>query len=156
MQMVIKRFSEMSVPEKNRMALRARRAKQAGERQDRKTGGLNKTGVQEQVVATRKIDAPKPPEKLEYEPNERNWSKFARCALEAVNPELFYGDDNRSKMKAIAICGGCVVKSFCLDYAKSNDEGFGVWGGEDFAKKKGAKKKAAKEAEVRRSDPDQL
>lgn len=59
-----------------------------------------------------------------------------KSACRGVNTNLFYLDDNMrgpEKAERVAaakrICAGCPVKTECLDYAMTNKEIYGVWGG---------------------------
>jgi hypothetical protein len=53
-------------------------------------------------------------------------------------PELFFTDDDsavalsratENTRQAVSLCRGCPVRLLCLDYALSNNEIYGVWGG---------------------------
>lgn len=68
-----------------------------------------------------------------------DWRDFALCKMEnllaaEVDLNLFITVDNCKQtdpklQMAKAICGSCVVKSDCLEYALEHDEQDGVWGG---------------------------
>ncbi len=45
------------------------------------------------------------------------------------DPELFFPEKGGSSREAKRICGGCVVRIECLNYALRRDERYGVWGG---------------------------
>lgn len=57
------------------------------------------------------------------------WMDQALCAQ--VDGDLWYADkgDWPTTIKAKVICRKCPVRVQCLDYALSNNETFGVWGG---------------------------
>ena len=61
------------------------------------------------------------------------WVDRARCR--EVDPELFYpeaeGASTRNWMyrQAVTICRSCEVRQQCYEYARDNNEMFGVWGG---------------------------
>lgn len=55
------------------------------------------------------------------------WQVSALCAQ--TNPEAFFPEKGGSTRDAKKVCGGCDVKSTCLEYAIENDERFGIWGG---------------------------
>ena len=38
------------------------------------------------------------------------------------------------KRLAIKLCGDCVCKAACREFAEANNESFGIWGGHDFSK----------------------
>ena len=48
------------------------------------------------------------------------------------NPDLFFSDLTEEIAAAKSLCGGCPVRSQCLDAALSREEPCGVWGGELF------------------------
>ncbi|MEU1071159.1 MULTISPECIES: WhiB family transcriptional regulator [unclassified Streptomyces] len=61
-----------------------------------------------------------------------NWRKRAACRTE--DPELFFPTYSRrcadqQLAEAKAICRRCPVTTACLEWALSNDEKRGVWGG---------------------------
>jgi len=55
------------------------------------------------------------------------WRQHAACR--GVDPEVFYpvSDDEAETPKAI--CGACSARHGCLDWALTNKERDGVWGG---------------------------
>ena len=55
------------------------------------------------------------------------WQTDALCAQ--TDPEAFFPEKGGSTRDAKRICTSCEVKGQCLDYALSNDERFGIWGG---------------------------
>lgn len=55
------------------------------------------------------------------------WQLQAACL--GVDPELFFPARGESAGPAKAVCATCAVKNTCLDYALTNRETFGVWGG---------------------------
>jgi len=55
------------------------------------------------------------------------WQEYANCL--GVDPDLFFPERGASTREAKAVCNGCVVRDDCLDYALTNGEKFGVWGG---------------------------
>jgi WhiB family transcriptional regulator, redox-sensing transcriptional regulator len=46
-----------------------------------------------------------------------------------MDPEIFFPDRGESLRPAKEVCGGCIVRDECLEYALDNRERFGVWGG---------------------------
>ncbi len=62
-----------------------------------------------------------------YGRQEREWQGRANCM--GVDPDLFFPERGASTREAKAVCRGCVVREDCLDYALSNGEKFGIWGG---------------------------
>ena len=59
--------------------------------------------------------------------NEGEWQERALCAQ--TDPEAFFPEKGGSTTEAKRICLGCEVRAQCLDYALSNHERFGIWGG---------------------------
>ena len=55
------------------------------------------------------------------------WQDFANCL--GVDPDLFFPERGASTREAKEVCRGCVVREECLEYALSNGEKFGIWGG---------------------------
>jgi len=49
-----------------------------------------------------------------------------------ANPDLFFSELTEEIAAAKSLCGGCPVRSQCLDAAISREEPCGVWGGELF------------------------
>ncbi len=56
-----------------------------------------------------------------------NWNDFGNC--DGVDPDLFFPTQGESTKAAKEICRGCVVRMECLEYALTNGEKFGIWGG---------------------------
>ena len=55
------------------------------------------------------------------------WKKQANCL--GIDPDLFYPERGVSSATAKKVCHGCVVKGECLEFALTNGEKFGIWGG---------------------------
>ena len=58
---------------------------------------------------------------------ERSWQEYANCL--GVDPDLFFPERGASTREAKEVCRGCVVREECLEYALTNGEKFGIWGG---------------------------
>ncbi len=58
---------------------------------------------------------------------EMSWQERALCAQ--TDPEAFFPEKGGSTREAKKVCLGCDVRVECLEYALSNDERFGIWGG---------------------------
>ena len=56
-----------------------------------------------------------------------SWRKHAACR--GVDPDIFYPFSEEEAEEAKAICASCAVNETCLEYALSNRERDGVWGG---------------------------
>lgn len=52
-----------------------------------------------------------------------------RAACRGVDPDIFYPVSEEEAVEAKAICDQCSVREACLEYALSNREREGVWGG---------------------------
>ena len=59
--------------------------------------------------------------------DDQGWQEQALCA--ETDPEAFFPEKGGSTREAKKICTGCEVRTECLEYALSNDERFGIWGG---------------------------
>jgi WhiB family redox-sensing transcriptional regulator len=55
------------------------------------------------------------------------WMESASCA--GVDSAIFFVDEGRSVARARSVCRACPVRQDCLDYALTNGERYGVWGG---------------------------
>ena len=69
------------------------------------------------------------------------WHERALCSQ--TDPEAFFPEKGGSTREAKKICTGCEVKAQCLEYALSNDERFGIWGGLSERERRRLKRKAA-------------
>jgi len=69
-----------------------------------------------------------------------SWQDRALCAQ--TDPEAFFPEKGGSTREAKRVCGGCEVRSECLDYALANDERFGIWGGLSERERRRLKKAA--------------
>lgn len=61
------------------------------------------------------------------EEDEPRWQEFGNCR--GVDPDLFFPERGASTKEAKEVCKSCVVREECLEYALSNGEKFGIWGG---------------------------
>lgn len=61
------------------------------------------------------------------EVDDYDYTDFANCR--GVDPELFFPERGASVREAKQVCRGCVVREDCLDFALTNGEKFGIWGG---------------------------
>lgn len=68
------------------------------------------------------------------------WQVDALCAQ--TDPEAFFPEKGGSTRDAKKVCAACTVKQECLDYALSNDERFGIWGGLSERERRKLKKRA--------------
>jgi WhiB family transcriptional regulator, redox-sensing transcriptional regulator len=65
-------------------------------------------------------------------PVRRDWRKSAAC--QTADPELFFpvssvGRAREDIAQAKAVCGSCVVRRQCLQFALATHQMYGVWGG---------------------------
>jgi WhiB family transcriptional regulator, redox-sensing transcriptional regulator len=58
---------------------------------------------------------------------ELEWRERALCAQ--TDPEAFFPEKGGSTKAAKAVCHSCEVRQECLEYALTNDERYGIWGG---------------------------
>ncbi len=71
---------------------------------------------------------------------ELSWQGDALCAQ--TDPEAFFPEKGGSTRDAKKVCGSCMVKSECLEYALGNDERFGIWGGLSERERRRLRKRA--------------
>jgi hypothetical protein len=57
----------------------------------------------------------------------KNWMTYANCR--GVDPEIFFPHRGENQAAAKRICARCEVTDYCLEYALTNKENRGVWGG---------------------------
>lgn len=55
------------------------------------------------------------------------WMNDGACI--GIDPEIFFIERGESAAHAKAVCAGCQVRDECLEFALSNGERFGIWGG---------------------------
>ena len=58
---------------------------------------------------------------------ELSWQDYANCR--GADADLFFPERGASTRKAKAICNACEVREECLEFAITNGEKFGIWGG---------------------------
>ena len=68
------------------------------------------------------------------------WQSDALCAQ--TDPEAFFPEKGGSTRDAKKICGTCEVRVRCLEYALTNDERFGIWGGLSERERRKLRKRA--------------
>ena len=71
---------------------------------------------------------------------ELGWQTDALCAQ--TDPEAFFPEKGGSTRDAKKVCGACNVRAQCLEYALSNDERFGIWGGMSERERRRLRKRA--------------
>lgn len=71
---------------------------------------------------------------------ELSWQTDALCAQ--TDPEAFFPEKGGSTRDAKKVCGSCNVRAQCLEYALSNDERFGIWGGLSERERRRLRKRA--------------
>jgi WhiB family redox-sensing transcriptional regulator len=59
--------------------------------------------------------------------NDQAWQEHASCR--SIPVELFFPLVEQEADEAKAICGSCLVREECLEFAIQAGERFGVWGG---------------------------
>jgi WhiB family redox-sensing transcriptional regulator len=68
------------------------------------------------------------------------WQERALCAQ--TDPEAFFPEKGGSTREAKRVCTSCEVRAACLEYALSNDERFGIWGGLSERERRKLKRRA--------------
>ncbi len=71
---------------------------------------------------------------------ELSWQTDALCAQ--TDPEAFFPEKGGSTRDAKKVCGSCLVKFECLEYALQKDERFGIWGGMSERERRRLRKRA--------------
>ena len=78
-----------------------------------------------------------------------NWRSAGACL--SADPDLFFpisstGPAERQIARAKKICAGCSVRRECLEFALSNNQIYGIWGGttaDDRQRERRRKRRAA-------------
>ena len=78
-----------------------------------------------------------------------NWRSAGACL--SADPDLFFpissaGPAQRQIARAKKICAGCSVRRECLEFALSNNQIYGIWGGttaDDRQRERRRKRRAA-------------
>ena len=78
---------------------------------------------------------------FEIEPEELDWQNYANCL--GVDPDLFFPERGASTREAKEVCRGCVVQDECLEFALSNGEKFGIWGGKSERERRRVRRRRA-------------
>jgi len=97
-------------------------------------GGPARVSWVERVYAVRELYV------LDGEVEELGWQERALCAQ--TDPEAFFPEKGGSTREAKRVCLTCDVRGECLEYALSNDERFGIWGGLSERERRKLKKRA--------------
>ena len=74
------------------------------------------------------------------DPEELAWQERALCAQ--TDPEAFFPEKGGSTREAKKVCLSCEVRVECLEYALTQDERFGIWGGLSERERRRLKKRA--------------
>jgi WhiB family redox-sensing transcriptional regulator len=77
---------------------------------------------------------------LDGDENPLAWQSDSLCAQ--TDPEAFFPEKGGSTRDAKKICTSCEVKTQCLEYALTNDERFGIWGGLSERERRKLRKRA--------------
>jgi WhiB family redox-sensing transcriptional regulator len=67
--------------------------------------------------------------------------RATRCVRRPIR-RRFFPEKGGSTRDAKKICTGCEVRGECLEYALSNDERFGIWGGLSERERRKLRKRA--------------
>lgn len=70
------------------------------------------------------------------------WAKYASC--QGVPTDVMFPTDKAGEEKALEICENCSVAMDCLEFALSEREEFGVWGGKSERERRGLRRKRAR------------
>lgn len=69
------------------------------------------------------------------------WVDDALCAQ--TDPELFFPEKGGNSLVVKRICAKCQVKDQCLEWALTNNEKYGIWGGTSEHDRRKLKRKGA-------------
>ncbi len=58
---------------------------------------------------------------------DEGWEERAACR--GADVELFFSVEEEDQQRALEFCARCEVRSECLEYAVTNREMYGIWGG---------------------------
>jgi len=75
-----------------------------------------------------------------------NWQDDANCL--GVDPDLFFPERGASTREAKEVCRGCVARVDCLEYAMTNGEKFGIWGGLSERERRRMRRQRAQAARI--------
>lgn len=56
------------------------------------------------------------------------WRDFAACR-DIEDPNIFFPGQREGGAEAKLVCAGCPARKACLEFAITNGEKFGIWGG---------------------------
>lgn len=73
--------------------------------------------------------------------NGEDWRSRGICAQ--VGGDTWFPERGGSTKEAKRVCHGCSVKDECLEWALTNDERFGVWGGVSERERRALKHQSA-------------
>lgn len=69
-----------------------------------------------------------------------SWQTSALCAQ--TDPEAFFPEKGGSTREAKCVCKVCEVRQECLEYALTQDERYGIWGGLSERERRKLKRRA--------------
>lgn len=73
---------------------------------------------------------------VEYDP--MPWKEKAACR--GMDTAIFFPEQGQPNTLALAVCKTCPVSQECLNFALSNYERYGVWGGKSERKRRAIRK----------------
>lgn len=76
-----------------------------------------------------------------------SWQDSANCS--GADQDLFFPERGASTRKAKAICAACSVKEECLEFAITQGERFGIWGGLSERERRKIRRQRALSAKAR-------
>jgi len=78
-----------------------------------------------------------------------SWQDYSNCR--GADADLFFPERGASTRKAKAICNACQVKGECLEFAITQSEKFGIWGGLSERERRKIRKERSIAARIRRA-----
>lgn len=81
------------------------------------------------------------------------WQEQSLC--KEADPEQFFPEKGGATALAKKLCKGCPVKAQCLEFALTNDERFGIWGGLSERERRKLNRRRPRRITAEREDADQ-
>lgn len=78
-----------------------------------------------------------------------SWQDYSNCR--GADADLFFPERGASTRKAKAICNACEVQTECLEFAITQSEKFGIWGGLSERERRKIRKERSIAARIRRA-----
>lgn len=74
------------------------------------------------------------------------WLNYARCLVEQIHPDVFFGESAKDVAAAKAVCSHCPAVNACRDYAVKANIQHGVWGNTTVRERRAIRRRMRDEA----------